>query len=157
MIQRKQTLFLALAAVVAALANLFPFATYTVGDLHVVFRSTGLFMGDGTALEEASPKVPFAAVLGLLAVLALVAIIFYKDRGRQLRLVRFTYLLALGALAFGVITDRSIQVYMAGRGAVAVSYGAAFAAPLLVLVLAFLAERGVKADEALIKSMDRLR
>ncbi|MBL8009733.1 MAG: DUF4293 domain-containing protein [Flavobacteriales bacterium] len=157
MIQRKQTLFLAIAAVVAALANLFPFATYTVGDLEVVFRSTGLFRGDGAVLEEASPKVPFAAVLGLLAVLPLITIFFYKDRARQLRFVRFTYLFALGALAFAVITDRSIQVYMAGRGAVEVSYGVAFAAPVLVLVLAFLAERGIRQDEALIRSMDRLR
>ena len=157
MIQRKQTLFLAIAAVVAALANLFPFATYTVGDLEVVFRSTGLFRGDGAVLEEASPKVPFAAVLGLLAVLPLITIFVYKDRARQLRFVRFTYLFALGALAFAVITDRSIQVYMAGRGAVEVSYGVAFAAPVLVLVLAFLAERGIRQDEALIRSMDRLR
>ncbi|MCC6399515.1 MAG: DUF4293 domain-containing protein [Flavobacteriales bacterium] len=157
MIQRKQTLFLALAAAVAALANLFPFATYTVGDLQVVFRSTGLFLGDGTVLEEASPKVPFAAVLGLLAVLPLVTIFFYKDRTRQVRFVRFTYLLSLGALAFAVITDRSIQVFMSGRGAVEVAYGAAFAAPVLVLVMAFLAERGIRKDEALIRSMDRLR
>ena len=157
MIQRKQTLFLALAAAVAGLANLFPFATYSVADMQVVFRSTGLFLGDGAPLEEASPKVPFAAVLGLLTLLPLVTIVLYKDRSRQLRFVRFTYLFALGALAFAVITDRSIQLYMAGRGAVEVTYGAAFAAPVLVLVLAFLAERGIRKDEALIRSMDRLR
>lgn len=157
MIQRKQTLFLALAAVVAGLANLFPFATYSVADLQVVFRSTGLFLGDGAPLEEASPKVPFAAVLGLLAVLPLVTIFLYRDRAHQVRFVRFTYLFALGALAFGVITDRSIQVYMAGRGEVEVVYGPAFAAPVLVLLLAFLAERGIRKDEALIRSMDRIR
>ncbi len=157
MIQRKQTLFLALAVLVAALANLFPFATYSVGELQVVFRSTGLFMGDGTAMADASPKVPFAAVLGILAALPVVAIVFYKDRKRQLRFVRFTYLLGLGALAFAVITDRSIQVYLAGEGAVEVVYGPAFAAPVLVLLLAFLAERGIRKDEALIRSMDRLR
>ncbi|MBK9273214.1 MAG: DUF4293 domain-containing protein [Flavobacteriales bacterium] len=157
MIQRKQTLFLALAAVVAGLANLFPFATYSVADVQVVFRSTGLFLGDGAPLEEASPKVPFAAVLGLLAVLPLVTIFLYRDRARQVRFVRFTYLFALGALAFGVITDRSIQVYMAGRGEVEVAYGPAFAAPVLVLLLAFLAERGIRKDEALIRSMDRIR
>jgi hypothetical protein len=157
MIQRKQTLFLALAAAVAGLANLFPFATYSVADMQVVFRSTGLFLGDGAPLEEASPKVPFAAVLGLLTLLPLVTIVLYKDRSRQLRFVRFTYVFALGALAFAVITDRSIQVYMAGRGAVEVTYGAAFAAPVLLLVLAFLAEWGIRKDEALIRSMDRLR
>ncbi len=157
MVQRKQTLFLALAAVVAGLANLFPFATYTVADLQVLFRSTGLFMSDGTPLEEASPKVPFAAVLGVLAVLPLVAIAFFKDRKRQLRFVRFVYLFALGTVAFAVITDRSIQVFLAGRGEVKIAYGPAFAAPLLVLLLAFLAERGIRKDEALIRSMDRLR
>ncbi|MBV6404951.1 MAG: DUF4293 family protein [Flavobacteriales bacterium] len=157
MVQRKQTLFLALAALVAGLANLFPFATYTVADLQVLFRSTGLFMGDGTPVEEASPKVPFAAVLGLLALLPLVTIAFYKDRARQLRFVRFIHLFALGTLAFAIITDRSIQVYLGGRGVVHVTYGAAFAAPLLVLLLAFLAERGIRKDEALIRSMDRLR
>ena len=63
MIQRKQTLFLALAAAVAALANLFPFATYTVGDLQVVFRSTGLFLGDGTVLTCAH-TVPCSLSIG---------------------------------------------------------------------------------------------
>ncbi|MBK8341425.1 MAG: DUF4293 family protein [Flavobacteriales bacterium] len=71
--------------------------------------------------------------------------------------MRYSYLFALGVLAFAVITDRSVQVYLGQQGKVSVAYGVAFAAPLVVLVLAFLAERGIRKDEALVKSLDRLR
>lgn len=159
MIQRRQTIFLALAALIAFVANLFPFASYQAQGMEqaVVFRTTGLFLADGTVVEEASPKVPFLAVLVVLGLALLVSIFFYRDRPRQVRIVRGTYLVALGAIAFAVITDRSVQVWLAARGPVEVSYGVAFFAPFAVLVLAFLAERGIRADEALVRAMDRLR
>ncbi len=159
MIQRKQTIFLALAALIAFAANLVPFATYTVmgSEQAIEFRTTGLFMADGTPVADASPKVPFVAVFGLLGAVLVVAIFLFKNRPRQARIVRYSYLFALGVLAFAVITDRSVQVYLGQQGEVSVAYGVAFAAPLVVLVLAFLAERGIRKDEALVKSLDRLR
>lgn len=159
MIQRKQTIFLVLAALISFTVIWVPFATYTVSgsDQAIVFRSTGLYMADGTPVADASPKVPFAAVFGLLGALLLVAVFLFKNRPRQARLVRYSYLFALGILAFAVITDRSVQVYLGQQGTVTVAYGVAFAAPLAVLILAFLAERGIRKDEALVKSLDRLR
>ncbi|MBK7086795.1 MAG: DUF4293 family protein, partial [Flavobacteriales bacterium] len=98
MIQRKQTIFLALAAPTPSRANLVPFATYTVaGSVQAVeFRTTGLFMVDGTPVADASPKVPFVAVFGLLGAVLVVAIFLFKNRPRQARIVRYSYLFALG-------------------------------------------------------------
>lgn len=159
MIQRKQTIFLALAALIAFAAIRVPFATYTVSgsEQAIEFRSTGLFMADGTLIVDASPKVPFAAVFGLLGVLLLIAIFLYRNRPRQARIVRYSYAFALGILAFAVITHRSMQVYLSQQGSVSVAYGVAFAAPLVVLILAFLADRAIQKDEALVRSLDRLR
>jgi hypothetical protein len=59
------------------------------------------------------------------------------------------------ALVF--ITDNSIVAYLAERGPVEHARGISYFIPLLVLLLAFLAERSIRADERLVRSMDRLR
>ncbi|MCB9193739.1 MAG: DUF4293 family protein [Flavobacteriales bacterium] len=159
MIQRIQTVFLVIAAAISFAAIALPMATYTRGtdQAQVVLRPTGLFTGDGTELSDARPKVPFSAVFLVLGIFMIVPVFFFRNRHRQRRIVRSTFLIALGAIAFAVITDRSVQVYLGQDGPVSVRYGPAFVAPLLVLVLAYLADRAIRKDEELVRSTDRLR
>ena len=74
-----------------------------------------------------------------------------------MRFVRGTYLLMLGVIAFLFITDNSMRAYLERSGEVVSSYGPSFFFPMVVLVLAFLAERGIRKDEELVRSVDRLR
>lgn len=60
MIQRRQTVFLLLAALCGALTFLFPVDSFLRGDQGFVFRTTGFFMADGTPVVDAAVKVPFA-------------------------------------------------------------------------------------------------
>ena len=157
MIQRKQTLFLAIAALLCLATWFFPVSTYDHEGGRFVFSTRGLFGPDGAKVEEAVVKVPFHAVLSVLGGAFLVAVVLYRDRSRQLRVVRATYLITLAVIAFVFITDNAIRAYIGQGGGPEHRYGFSYFAPLLVLVFAFLAERAIRADEELVRSMDRLR
>ena len=140
MIQRKQTLFLALTALVAAamFALPYPFESLAAERYEAFPAGVGLLSG------------ALAAVAGL-------AIFQYKTRSSQLRTTGLVVALALMLLAavaagFGVAGDLA-RLQQTGR----VDGWAALVLPLVALVLASLARRGVAADIALVRSMDRLR
>lgn len=155
--QRKQTVFLALAALLALATWVFPVATYERAQDRFIFRTDGLFDAGGTVVEEVGLKVPFHVVLTVIGVALVGCILLYRNRPRQTRFVRGTYLLTLVVIAFFFITDNSIQTYLEPGGAVVSHYGASFFFPLGTLVLTFLAERAIRADEELVRSADRLR
>ncbi len=71
--------------------------------------------------------------------------------------MRGTYLLILATIAFMFITDNSVKAYLGPDGQVDHSYGLSFVMPIIALILTFLADRGITADEKLVRSMDRLR
>jgi len=76
------------------------------------------------------------------------SILMYQKRSFQLLLVR------LGMLSSLIVLGLLIKEIFATEGASA-AYGAVV--PMLNIVLAFLASRGIQKDEAKIKSLDRLR
>jgi hypothetical protein len=76
------------------------------------------------------------------------SILMYQKRSFQLLLVR------LGMLSSLIVLGLLIKEITSTEGASA-SYGAVV--PMLNIVLAFLASRGIQKDEAKIKSLDRLR
>lgn len=159
MIQRKQTLFLALAALCVGLMFLFPIATYEVPDQveKVVFGIAGTTVGGQPALFAPDPIVPLHAVAGL-AMAALIGVIFlYKQRIRQVRFANFGYMLLLGLFAAVFMSERSMQALMAAKGSTPGTYDLSYFLPLPALVFVFLAVRAIRADEALVKSADRLR
>lgn len=157
MIQRKQTLLLALAALLSFSTWLFPVGTYERGAETYVFLTSGLVGPDGEVMEDPAMKVPFHIILTVLGGALTVSIFLYSNRARQMRLVRGTYLITLAVIAFTFITDNSIRSFLSGSGSFEHRYGLSYFIPLVVLVLAFLAQRAIKADEDLVKSMDRLR
>jgi RsiW-degrading membrane proteinase PrsW (M82 family) len=157
MLQRKQTIFLLLAVLCGLLTFFFPVDTYLRGEQGFVFRTSGFFMADGTAVVDAPVRVPFHLVLGLLTVVLVVVVFLYKNRKRQRRLIRVVSVLLLGTSVYMLITDNAIRAYLQQGGRVLSSLGLSAYLPLLMIVFNVLAERGIRQDEALLKSMDRLR
>jgi hypothetical protein len=155
--QRKQSLFLLIAALLCLGTWLFPVATYQRADGSFTLNTTGLYNAEGVEVPDVEVKLPFNIVLSVLGVALLVTVFLFGDRRRQMRFVRGTYLLLLGIIAFLFITDNSVQAYLEQGGAVISHYGASFFFPLAALILAVLAERSIKADEELVRSADRLR
>lgn len=140
MIQRKQTLWLLLAAFSTFLTYLLPFYS---GDKYVRehIQSGKDFVGDTT----------FAVFIftSFTLVLLLVAIFLYKNRKTQ-------FWVGAVALLFSVLTIifyfKGIGIHFA-KGHILLSSVFAFAVPPLI----FLALRGIRKDEKLVKSLDKLR
>lgn len=156
--QRKQTIYLVVAALMALATWSFPVVSYEHSGDHFLFRTTGFFNAAGTRVVDVDLKLPFSIVLSVIGVALLGCTLLYKNRPRQIRFVRGTYIVTLAVIAFLFITDNSLQSYLGRNGGlVSSTYGAGFYLPLGTLILSFLAERAIRADEALVRSTDRLR
>lgn len=92
--------------------------------------------------------------LGLAVLLTFINIFRYKNRKKQLRMGRFILFLTwLELIAAGFLAWLP-SVYLS-EAQHAGDYGAVF--PLLTLLFLWLANRGIKRDEALVRSVDRIR
>ncbi|MGV9011549.1 MAG: DUF4293 domain-containing protein [Flavobacteriales bacterium] len=157
MIQRKQTIFLLLATLCGALTFFFPIETFTQDVRSFIFSTSGLFQADGQPIVDASPKLPFSFLFAFFSLVMLVAIMLFKDRKRQLLVVRTANLLLIGTTVFLFITSNSVRAYLEQGGRVNSQFGPSALLPLAMIVFAFLAERAILKDEALVRSADRLR
>lgn len=130
--QRIQTAYLALSAMLAG-ASLSP----------VAYDISG---------EQALEMNDFVALIGLcvlVAVVSVVTILMYKNRGLQITLCRVILACLVGIM--GLATYYA----WAAIGSDVPYIGTVF--PIVAMISTFLAMRAIRADERLIRSMDRLR
>jgi hypothetical protein len=107
--------------------------------------------GAGTVLIYKS--LPLSVSIIIIAVLSLVSIFLYKNRILQLRLV-----LALIVVIVILILLTGYYAYVAiSHYEATFAPGVKMALPLILLILSILAYRGIRKDELLVKSYDRLR
>lgn len=157
MIQRIQSIFLAVALLFGALTFVFPVAEYQRGDQGFQFRTMGLVTAEGQPVVDATTKVPFGILIGVCALAYGVLIFLYRNRPRQIRVAGAVNLVMMALVVFLFITDRSIQTFLEQGGKVAVHYGASMFLPVGMMICGFLAVRAIRKDEQLVRSMDRLR
>lgn len=155
--QRKQSVFLGLAALLCLATWLFPVRTYQVGDEPILLMTHGIYMSSGTPITDAALPVPFHILFSVLAGVFIVAIFLYGNRTRQIRVVRSAWLIVVAIAVLQFVSGNSLRAYLVKTSQVETSYGISFFLPLLVIVLAFLAERAIRKDEELVRSADRLR
>lgn len=152
MLQRIQTLYLLLAfAITAALFSM---------DLAQFANETGLFRltADGVYTIDADNRLvmPTQALTILLVVaelLLLVIIFLYRKRILQIRLC---------GMSLGLLIGLSVMIYYFGKTAskelgAELSFSWAMVLPLIAMVFVFLAIKAIGRDEALIRSIDRIR
>lgn len=133
MIQRIQTIYLFLAALLSGLAVALP-VPYALS---------------GTTALELNDFLPTAILSGLVAAICLFAIFLFRNRLLQISISRIALLLGLAV----VLTGGYFALQTDGQDVP--QAGAAF--PLLQIVFTVLGIRGIRADESLVRSMDRLR
>lgn len=136
MIQRVQTLYLALAAIVSGGLS-FAFSMWTNAS--------------GTSVM-ALDMVWLIGLFLLSALLSLVTIFKYKNRQTQFVLGRLNII--LNFILLGVIVYLSLT--LSGETAVS-EKGIGMILPLFSIVFIVLANKAIKKDEDLVKSVDRLR
>jgi hypothetical protein len=147
MSQRIQTIYIFIAAVLVALLLQLDFAELAVEGQLYVFNAKGI-ISDGQILFDGLPVMGF---IGLITLLHLIIIFLYKKRIRQIRFLSFTILLLLGLV--GVMF---YFLYAAFDGAEIV-FKIPVIFPVLAVILDYLAIRSIGKDEALIRSLNRIR
>lgn len=154
MIQRKQTIFLFLAFVATAVCLCLPLGSIELQGMGVepVLYNMALAQPENNGVSYSFFYAPLAVLLVVAAILELTAIFLYKNRKRQSRFCTiaialiFVWLLLFGYYKYYDLTAigqlrQSITAYL----------------PFLAAVFDYLAFRGIRADEKLVRAADRIR
>lgn len=147
MIQRIQTVYIFMAAVLTALMFGFDFAELVINGELYVFDATGIMRGEEVIFDG----LPVMGFIGLIILLHVAVIFMYKNRIRQIRVLAFTIILLLGLVG--------IMFYFLHSGFEnpEVVYKIPMTFPLVAAILDYLAIRAIGKDEALVRSLDRIR
>ena len=157
MIQRIQTVYLVLVAVLMTLTAALPVAEYfdAVKNISYQLDMRGFVQlnPDGSFLSAVSTN-PTTFVFGIILVVTLMTIFKYKNRKQQFRLCTINFILIL------IYTILLAVVIFMGKHKltgteISLKIPAIFA--LVALIFNYLAMRGIAKDENMVKSMDRLR
>ncbi len=147
MLQRIQTVYLLIAALLLGMLFPYPLADISVGSDIYQFSIEGIFKGP----VKVFGGLPLMLFLSLILLLHVYVIFIYKKRIRQMRVLGFTIILLVGL--FGLFF---YFAYAGFEGATA-SFRIPVAFPVVAAILDYLAIRNIGKDEALIRSIDRLR
>jgi hypothetical protein len=142
MIQRKQTLWLLLATIAAFLTLKFPFYTGNVLDAITSVKTFKL-------LNAGSYGNMLITILSVtIGVIALITIFLYSDRKKQMLITSVNTVLSLLII---------VLYYLQTKTFVDGAYSISAILTLIIPISLIAAIVGIKSDEKLIKSVDRLR
>ena len=155
MIQRIQSLYLFVLAVLSGLlltGSVLNFIDKTGSVIKVTYneiiKSTG-----GQGIELIEKLLPLSILIIIITVFSLMTIFLYKNRKVQLRLALVLIILtATQLIAFVHVSLSVISKFEAH-----LVPGIKMIIPVLMLILSVLTYRGIRKDERLVKSYDRLR
>lgn len=147
MIQRIQTLFILAAGMLIGSLYIQKFADIIVNDQLHIFNAFGIFKDE----ELLFSGLPLMILIGIIAVLHLLTLFLFKKRILQIRILAFSIILMLGLFGlFFYFTYTSFED-------IKVAFKVAVALPIVAVILDWLAIRAIGKDEALVRSLDRIR
>lgn len=155
MIQRIQTLYLLVIVILSGITLFSPFAALTnVADgLQYVVNLKGVSLVTSTGNQLIQNVWALTALMSIIPLVALTTVFLYKKRILQIRLSIFNTVLMAGY--YGLLF---IYLWQSGEKLHAEwSLEIVSAFPLINIVLNVLAIRSIGKDEALVKSLNRLR
>jgi peptidoglycan/LPS O-acetylase OafA/YrhL len=141
MLQRIQTIWLLLAAACG-------FSMYKVSIFEATLANNVIYK------LSATESLLLFAVLMSIACLSLIAIFLFKNRPLQSKIVFISILLSIAAIALEVW---QIEKYKSSVTITKGTYEFGGLLPIVMTIFLILAARGIRKDEKLVKSLDRLR
>lgn len=152
MIQRIQSLWLFLAFVSITIIMFFPiFTIHSTGANSEIysFYFTGFFNNVNHKLLHST--YAFASVLSITSLLSLVNIFLFKSRKIQMRLCIYNSILIIALVG--------LMVYFAyfSLDKAVWNFNFPMVLPIVALIFTIMARSGIKKDENLIRSVDRIR
>ena len=164
MIQRVQTVYLLIVVVLMACLFVVPFAEFiSLSELGSMrFTACGLFETDADGRAAAyvmrSTTWPLTVLAALTGVVALITIMLFKRRMLQIRLCVLNMVLLVGLQVMLIVLVKMLtaQPELLG-GSSQMGFKLIAVSPLISAILTYLALRAIGRDEALVRSLDRLR
>jgi len=147
MIQRIQSIYILIAEVLIGTLLGIKLADLSANGKLLEFFAKGIMKGE----EVVFNGLPILIFIGLITVLHVIILFMYKKRMLQIRLLVFTIILLLGL--FGMF----FYFAYAGFEGASVAFKVPVAFPVVAVILDWLAIRAIGKDEALIRSLNRLR
>ena len=147
MIQRIQTLYLSVSTIALTATYFFPFLT--IGNLEL--RNYHFIAPEGMESPQFTSwqSIP----VGISILLHVVIIFSYKHRNKQIQMIRYNEILIIATYA--LLAMSIIKVY--GEYGTEFNIGLATWMLVISLLLNQFARRAIRKDEALVKSVDRIR
>lgn len=155
MIQRIQTLYLLLAAALMSLTLFLPLATIWEAGNELVIKA---FSVSSTSDTNSMLPIYLGILLVLATALPLITILLFKRRIVQIRLCVSELVLLVGAAIFiALYSYRAYEICGELMGEPNFTLGFAALMPVVTIIPIVLAIRGITRDEALVRSLDRIR
>jgi hypothetical protein len=155
MLQRIQTIWLLLASIALFCLFLSPYLQILNADgVAKEIRTTGVYENINGQTVQSEPFTLITITTVMIALLPFAIIFFYKNRKQQMMMCYITVVIIIAhyfwlvQTARQVIGDVQLQIGNFGIGAML---------PSFAILFIMLAIRGIRRDEQLIKSADRLR
>lgn len=138
-IQRVQSIYLFIAALIGSALFGLPFATAPA-------QPEGMLVDGAFDIND---HIGLIILTAIIVVLSFVTIFLYNNRNLQMNIGKLNIVLLLGLIV--------LAGYLFSTLPVATSLGLGLVVPALVFVFTLLANRNIKKDEKLVRSADRLR
>lgn len=153
MIQRIQSIFLTLVAILGIIFSIVPILGYELQEnIYVMKAYNTLLLSDESVVFK---NMGIGFIGGLIILLSIVIIFLFKNRQLQVKLAKLNILLiAVQITALVFYNDAAKEVI--GEGVVvSLKFGALL--PVLALIFTYLSIHFITKDEQLVRAADRLR
>lgn len=162
MIQRIQTVYLALVLLCGAGIFLTAFSTFSALGAEFNFSIYGLKQVQGNSLQSDTNDFIIMLLTAAYSIAATANIFLYNNRKLQIKICNFNLLIIAGAIVLEYFFSEKYlfnitEMLGVAKSEIEISYGIGTILPLFALVFNLLASRAIKKDEALVRSADRIR
>lgn len=147
MIQRIQTIYILIAGLLVATLFKLKLADISVDGELMELVAKGIYKAETLVFNG----LPLLIFIGIITVLHLAIIFMYKKRIVQIRMLVFTIILLIGL--FGMF----FYFTYAGFDGAKVAFKIPIVFPVIAVILDWLAIRAIGKDEALVRSLNRIR
>jgi len=155
MLQRIQTVWLFLATVALFSLLLFPYIQIlNYKGSAMAIKASGVYEDMGGRVVQTQPFLLLTITTVILGLMPFLIIFFYQNRKKQ---ITICYLTILAILGYSFWLVQAAKQAADGIVLGANNYGVGLVLPSLAILFIILAIRGIRSDEKLIKSADRLR
>ena len=155
MLQRIQTVWLFFATAAIFSLFLFPYIQLANADgVATAIKVTGVYQSINQQVVQTEPFLSLTIATVILGLIPFIIIFFYKDRKRQIAICYLFIVITLGYTFWLVQATKHV---VGGITLQTNNYGIGVILPSIAILFVILAIKGIRRDEKLVRSVDRLR